>query len=191
MNRLPLNSDLFIEDYKVTSISPSWTSRSASGKTNARSQEYQYYKGSVTLYCRTPKAIGQLIAFVESREGKVNPFYLKLPEFKLTDIAGNPVVSTKANVQSSIITTSGYDGWLIQGSKFTINGDTKVYTLLGSSPVDKEVKISPRLRTEVSALSPLNFEPEYYCRLSSDSFTLNVKNTTKTLRIKLDFEEVL
>ncbi len=192
MNELPLSSDLFITDYKLTSVNPAWSARSASGKVLSRTQDYQYFEGSVTVFCRTRKAVRQLQAFVAARQGVVVPFYLRLPDQEtLETISGNPRVNGTYTAKSDHLELTGYRGVLSAGDKFTIDNDSKVYTLLNDSPEQTTVYISPRLQKPVVNLSAITLDPKYYCRLKSDQFSFSMKDTTHSMKIKLEWEEVL
>lgn len=191
MDKLPLNKDLFITTYSLDSNAPAWEATASSGKRLSRTQGYQYFSGSVTIFCRTPRAVKQLQAFITSRDGVVNPFYLDLPNTgPLEAIEGTPRVTTTTQAGSSTLNLLGFKGEIVAGDRFTIANDTKVYTFITSGN-EGIFEIKPTLRKDVVANSAIKLDPTFYCKMSDDNYTITFKDTTRTTSVKLGWQEVL
>jgi len=189
---IPTNPKLFISDFNLVSKKPVYKNRTNTGKSLVISQQYQLYTGEIELTASGNQNVKTLAAFVESLDGGVEPFIVKLPTFKsLNALSGLPTLNEAYLVNTTEIKIDNFTGELVAGDYFNIANDTKLYMVTSGGIAGDTFQISPSLRKAQPQGTRISFEAQLLARIDNDYYKVQPRKTTENLQLTIKFTEDL
>jgi len=183
----------------VTSVQPTFVSRSISGRRQSRQIGGQYFRMRATFPPMTRAEFAPIYAFVMKQRGRYESFTLIPPVLNagLGSPAGTPLVNGASQTGRSVVT----DGWNASinvfkaGDYLKFANHDKVYTVTADATSDGSgnatISIEPALVTSPATDSAITYTSVPFTvalRLGIQEFDTG---TSGLFSFEVDFEEVL
>lgn len=179
---------LSVNDYIISTVAveheyPVFYNETVSFKSTAYDRGLHRLKIKLDVWLESQEDIKKFEAFVLTCKGRLNPFFLDLGDSAdwlnpFTSKARSVSLSAPTVIgQSSIPLSGGYSN-ISPGDKFTLDNETKVYTVISRDTAT--VEIVPALRYAHPSADKLNFQnPRPLVRFNKDLINFEYDKANK------------
>lgn len=179
---------LSVNDYIISTVAveheyPTFYNETTNYKATAYDRGIHRLKIKLDVWLETQQDIKRFEAFALTCKGRLNPFFLDLGDDAswlnpMTSPARSVSISAPTVIGQSSITLAGGSSNISPGDKFTVDNETKVYTVI--SREGAVVEIVPALRYAHISGDKLNFQnPRPLVRFNKDLINFEYDKANK------------